>query len=100
MPGFSGMLGDGFGVEVQGFMTAQTGAHEFGPAIAGKFPGEKLALAAELLALGVHIVHELVNQGNGDLLDLGFGVGHFADEDVAGGVDAAFGVGVEHGVSF
>ena len=24
------------------------------------------------------------------------GVGHFADEDVAGGVDAAFGIGVEH----
>jgi hypothetical protein len=30
------------------------------------------------------------------LLDLGFGVGHFADKDVAGGVDAALGVGVEH----
>ena len=26
-----------------------------------------------------------------------FLVGHFADEDVAGGVDAAFGVSVEHG---
>lgn len=34
-----------------------------------------------------------------DLLDLGFRVRHFADEDVAGGVDAAFGVGVEHGNS-
>jgi len=26
-------------------------------------------------------------------------VRHFADEDVAGGVDAAFGVGVQHGLS-
>jgi hypothetical protein len=26
----------------------------------------------------------------------GFGVGNFAHEDVAGGVDAALGVGVEH----
>jgi len=25
-------------------------------------------------------------------------VGHFADEDVAGGVDAAFGIGVKHGL--
>ena len=56
--------------------------------------GEELALVTEFLGLGVRVVHELVDQGNGDLLDLGFGVGHFADEDVAGGVDAAFGVGV------
>jgi hypothetical protein len=26
-------------------------------------------------------------------------IGDFADEDVAGGIDAAFGVGVEHGSS-
>ena len=57
---------------------------------------EKLALAAEFLALGVHVVHELVDEGDGDLLDLGFGVGHLADENVAGGIDAAFGGGVEH----
>ena len=77
-------------------MAAQAGAHELGPAVAGKLVGEELALAAELLALGVHVVHELVDQGDGDLLDLALGIGHLADEDVAGGVDAAFGVGVEH----
>ena len=81
-------------------MAAQAGAHELGPAVAGEVAGEELALAAEFLALGVHVVHELVDQGDGDLLDLAFGVGHFADEDVAGGVDAAFGVGVEHGFIF
>jgi len=53
------------------------------------------SFAAELLAFGVHVVHELVDQGNGDLLHLALGVGHIADEDVAGGVDAAFGVGIE-----
>ena len=90
-------LGDGLGVEVQGLVAAEPGAHELGPAVAGEFLGEELALAAELLALGVHVVHELVDQGDGDLFDLALGVGHFADEDVAGGVDAAFGVGVEHG---
>jgi hypothetical protein len=61
---------------------------------------EELAFAAEFLGLGVHVVHELVDESDGDLLDLGFGVGDFADEDVAGGVDAAFGIGIEHGVSF
>ena len=81
-------------------MAAEAGAHELGPAVAGEVAGEELALAAEFLALGVHVVHELVDQGDGDLLDLGFGVGHFAHEDVAGGVDAAFGIGVEHEFSF
>ena len=41
-------------------------------------------------------VHELVDQRDGDLLDLALGVGYLAHEDVAGGVDAALGVGVEH----
>lgn len=31
-------------------------------------------------------------------LDLDFGIGHLAHEDGAGAVDAAFGVGVEHGL--
>ena len=93
-------LGDALGVEVQHLVAAEPGAHELGPAVAGELAGEELALAAELLGLGVHVVHELVDQGDGDLLDLALGVGHFADEDVAGGVDAAFGVGVEHAVSF
>ena len=77
-------------------MAAQPGAHEFGPAVAGVFPGEKRPLAAEFLRFRIHIVHELVDQGNGDLFDLGLGVGDLAHEDVTGGVDAAFGVGVEH----
>ena len=80
-------------------MAAQPGAHEFGPAVAGVFPGEKRPLAAEFLRFRIHVVHELVDQGNGDLFDLGLGVGDLAHEDVAGGVDAAFGVGVEHGRS-
>ncbi|OHC71653.1 MAG: hypothetical protein A3H93_15775 [Rhodocyclales bacterium RIFCSPLOWO2_02_FULL_63_24] len=80
-------------------MAAERGGHELGPAVAGVVAGEKLALAAEFLALGIHVVHELVDERDGDLFDLGFGVGHFADEDVAGRVDAAFGIGVEHGNS-
>ena len=87
-------LGDGLGVEVQGLVAAQPGAHQPGPAIAGELAGKELALAAELLALGVHVIHELVDQRDGDLLDLALGVGHLAHEDVAGGVDAASGVGV------
>jgi|GEM_PF-7001768 len=75
-------------------MTAQSGTHQLGPAILGEFAREELALAAQFLALGVHVVHELVDKGDGDLLDLGLRVGHFAHEGVAGGVYAAFGRGV------
>ena len=96
MPGFSGILVMAFGVEAEHFMAAQPGAHQLGPTVAGVVAGEERALAAEFLGLGVHVVHELVDQGDGDLFDLGLGVGDFADEDVAGGVDAAFGIGVEH----
>ena len=78
-------------------MAAEGAVHQLGPAVFGELAGEEAALAAEFLGLGVHVVHELVDEGDGDLLDLGLGIGDFADEDVAGGVDSAFGVGVEHG---
>ena len=97
--GVFGHLGDAFAVEAKHLVAAEGGSHELGPAVAGVGAGEELALAAEFLGLGVHVVHEFVDEGDGDLLDLGLGVGDFADKDVAGGVDAAFGVGVEHGSS-
>jgi len=75
MPGFSGILGDAFGVEVQCFVGAQTGAHELGPAVAGEVAGEELALAAHFLGFGIHVIHEFVNQGDGDLLHLDLGSG-------------------------
>ena len=64
-------LGDAFGVEAEHLVAAEAGAHELGPAVAGEVAGEELALAAEFLGLGVHVVHELVDQRDGDLLDLG-----------------------------
>ena len=95
--GVFGHFGDAFAVEAEHLVSAETAIHELGPAVAGELAGEELALAAQFLALGIHVVHELVDEGDGDLLDLGFGIGNLADEDVAGGIDAAFGVGVEHG---
>ena len=74
----------------------QTGAHQPGPAEAGEVAGEEFPGPAELLALGIHVVHELVDQRDGDLLDLALGVWHLANEDVPGDVDSAFGFGVEH----
>ena len=75
-------------------MPAEAGVHQLGPSVPGEVASEKLAFAAPLLALGVDVVHELVDERDGNLLDLALGVRHLAHKDVAGGVDAAFGVGV------
>ena len=93
-------LGDGFGVEVQDLEAAEAGVHQVGPTVADKLIGEELALAAQLFALGIHVVHELVDQRDGDLLDLTLRVGHLAHKDVASRVNAPFGVSIKHGLSF
>ena len=80
-----GHPGDGLGVEIKGRVPAEPGVHQPRPAVAGELAHEEAALAAELLALGVDVPHELVDQGDRDLLDLALGVGHLAHQDVAGG---------------
>jgi len=87
-------LGNTFAVEAEHLVAAKGGSHELSPAVAGKITGEEGTLPAEFLRLGIHVIHELVDEGDGDLLDLRLGVGDFAHEDVSGGVDSAFGVGV------
>ncbi len=81
-------------------MAANPCAHQLGPAVAGEIAGEKFALAAQLFSFGVHVIHELVNQSDGDLFDLRFWIWDFANENVAGSVDAAFGGSVEHSYLF
>ena len=100
MPGFSGILNYGLGVQVQHLVSANARLHQLGPAVPGELPGEKLPLAAQLLALGVEVIHELVDEGDGYLLDLTLGVGDLAHEDVTGGVYAAFSVSVQHGLLY
>ena len=92
--------GDGLGVQVQGFVPAHAWMHQLGPAVSGEVSGEELTLPAPLLALGVDVVHELVDESNGDLFHLALGVGDLAHEYVPGCVYAAFGVGVQHRFSY
>ena len=87
---------DGVGVEVELVLAGEFGRFQPRPAVAGEVAGEEAALAAEVFGLAVHVVHELVDERDGDLFDLRFGVRHLADEDVAAGVDTALGFGVEH----
>ena len=85
-----------FGVEVEHFMPAESGVNEVRPAILGELAGEECALAAQFLALGVDVVHELVDERDGNLLDLTLGVRYLAHENVARFVYSALGVYVEH----
>ncbi|HUY33545.1 MAG TPA: hypothetical protein VMV69_12420 [Pirellulales bacterium] len=87
---------DAFGIEQQALVATQALVEQLRPAVFFEAAGEERRLAAELLRLAVHVVHELVDQGDRDLLDLRFRVGHFADEDVARGVDAGFGFSIQH----
>lgn len=53
-------------------------------------------MAAHRHGLLVEVVHELVDEREGDELDLVGGERELADKDVAAGVNAAFGIGGEH----
>ena len=58
-------------VEAEHLVAAEAGTHKLGPAVAREFAGKELALSAEFLGFGIHVVHELVDQSDGDLLNLG-----------------------------
>ena len=88
---------DGFGIEIEDFVSTQPAVDQPGPAVAGEVAGKEFTLTAPLLTPGIDVIHEFIDKGDGDLLDLALGVGNFAHQDVAGGVDAAFGVGIQHG---
>ena len=78
-------------------MSANTRPRHLVPSVPGELSSEEGPLATPFLALGVQVIHELVDESDGYLLDLALWVRHLAHEDVAGGVYAAFGVGVQHG---
>ena len=80
-------------------MPAESWAHELGPTETSEIAGEELALATQLFGFGVHVVHKLIYQCDGDLFDLAFRIRHLADEDVSGSIDASLGIGIEHWIS-
>ena len=82
---------DRLGIEIEHLVAAQARVHQPRPAETGELAGEEFSLAFEFHAPGIHVVHELVDQCDGDLFDLTLGVGYLAHEDVTGGVDAALG---------
>jgi len=55
MPGFSGHLGDAFGVEAKHLVAAKIGTHELGPAVAGEAPVKNLRWPPKFLGLGIHV---------------------------------------------
>jgi len=61
---------DAFGIEKQALMASEPLVEQVGPAVLPEVAGEERRLAAEFLGLAVHVVHEFVDQGDGDLFHL------------------------------
>ena len=87
---------DAFGEKRDAFVGGDGLREEIAPAVFRKFAREETALAAEFHGFLVEVIHEFVNQRERDEFDLIRRLGEFADEDIATGVDAAFGFGGEH----
>jgi len=82
---------DAFGKKRDAFLGGDGLREEIAPAIFRQPAGEEAALAAELYGFLVEVVHKLVNQRQRDEFDLIGRQRQLADEDVSGGVNAAFG---------
>ena len=97
MPGFSGILAMASVYMFNVSCPPMTGTHELGQSVASEIPGERTSRWPPHSSLSASsIVHKFVNEGNSNLLDLTLWVGYLPDEDIAGGVYAAFGVSVKH----
>src|SRR5437868_5779669 len=95
-----GHLADGLGIEVQRVLTPHAGSKQSAPAVFFEAVNEETSFSAQFFGLGVHVVHELVNKRDRNLLDLTFRVWHLADKDVAARVDSALGFDVQHSLFF
>lgn len=78
------------------FVAAQGIADEFAPGQVTEVADEKRGLAAQLARLLIDVIHEFVNQGDGNEFNLVGRQRQLADEYVAGIVYPAFGFLVEH----
>ena len=64
-----------FSIEQQAFMPAITLIQQLRPAVFLEVAGEEGRLAAEFFGLAVHVIHEFIDQGDGDLFHLRLRVG-------------------------
>src|ERR1700739_533380 len=74
-------------VELEFLSIVQMTLCELSPAIARTPVVKKELLVWRLCSLSAQIRHELVNDGDCDLFDLGFGIGDFSDQSIASAVD-------------
>ena len=83
-------------VEIGSVLVRELGIKESRPGIWRIISTKKARLISELAAHTILIIHELVDESIGDLIDLTFWIGDLSDEDISTGVDTILGSGVEH----
>ena len=70
--------------------------HEFAPGVVAQLPDKEGRLAFEFACLLVHVVHELVNERDGDEFDLVAWQRELPHEYLPRAIDAVFGILGEH----
>ncbi|MFQ5419577.1 MAG: hypothetical protein ACE5EY_04365 [Anaerolineae bacterium] len=80
-----------FRIQIQHLKAAHPRRHQFSPTVPGKIAAKESAFPTQLFRFRVHIVHKFVNQGDGNLLHLAFGVGYFAHQNITRRINAPFG---------
>ncbi len=88
---------DALGEKVHALLSTEGLGHEGTPAEGGQIAGEKAALPAHLHGLLVQVVHEFVDERQGDQLHLIGRYGELPHQDVTTGIDAAFGLRGQNG---
>ena len=83
-------------IEVGTILVRELGIEELRPGIPLIVTREKARDSSELLTRTILVIHELVDECIGDLINLSFWIRDFSDEDISTGVDTVFGNGSEH----
>ena len=83
-------------IEIGTILIRELGIEQLGPSIFLIVISEKLRIVIKLSTHTILVIHELVDESVGNLVDLSFWVWYLSNKDISTGIDSVFGSGVEH----
>ena len=83
-------------IEISSVLVRELGIKKLRPCISLVVIYEKARYSSELSTRTILVIHELVDECIGDLVDLSFWIRYFSDEDIPTGIDTILGNGSEH----
>ena len=88
-----------FRIEKSPLLPAVFGLHDFRPGILLILTCKKLPGAAKFQTFYIHVIHEFINERNGNLFNLCLGIGHLAHQNITQRIDLALYVKCQHFLS-